>query len=207
MDKAEKFWNRMSGQYEKRAKHFSKSHIRTVENIKKHLNTGDIVLDYGCATGIIAIEIADNVKKIYGIDISTTMIDTAKKKIEERKIGNIELAKTTIFEAQFEKESFDVVLALDILHLVEDAPAVVKRINELLKPGGMLITATACMGEAYSFISALISLLIKIGLVPEIRYFKNSELKDLITKCNFNIVEAESLNKNNTEYFIAAKKI
>lgn len=31
--------------------------------------------------------------------------------------------------------------------MVDDAPRVIQRIHELLKPGGLLISATPCMGE------------------------------------------------------------
>ncbi|HMB45984.1 MAG TPA: class I SAM-dependent methyltransferase [Candidatus Methanoperedens sp.] len=59
-------------------------HIKIVEKAKKHLKVGDIVLDCGCATGTVAIEIADNVKKVHGIDISSKM----KGEKEEQKTSN-----------------------------------------------------------------------------------------------------------------------
>lgn len=206
MYKPEKFWNRMAGQFDKRAKHFEQSHIKTIEKIKKHLKDSDVVLDYGCATGTIAFELASNVKMIHGIDFSYKMIDFAKEKGEENKIENVDFTKAVIFDERYQKESFDVIMALNILHLVEDAEKAVQRINELLKPGGILITATASMGEMKTFLHVVLLLLTKIGLVPKIRFFKIPELEYLITNGNFQIIDAECLNMNKTEYFIAAKK-
>jgi 2-polyprenyl-3-methyl-5-hydroxy-6-metoxy-1,4-benzoquinol methylase len=207
MDKSEKFWNRMAGQFERRANNSKISENKTLIKTKKFLKASDIVLDYGCATGIFSIEIAGCVKKVHGLDFSSRMIEMANRKKDELKIENIDYAIGTIFDCRFEKESFDLLLASHILHLVEDAPKVIQRMNELLKPGGMVITATATMGETKSFIKAIFSFLNKIGLVPRISYYKRKDVEDIITNGNFQIVEIESLNKNNTEYFIAAKKI
>lgn len=206
MYKPEKFWNRMAGHFDKRAKQYELTHTETTGKIKKHLKDSDIVLDYGCATGTIAFRLAPNVKMIHGIDFSYKMIDLAKRNADEYKIGNVDFAKATIFDEQYQSESFDVVLALNILHLVDDAEKALQRINELLKPGGMLITVTASMGELKTYINIIIRLLIKTGLVPKIRFFKIPKLENLISNGNFQIIEAECLNRSKTEYFIAAKK-
>lgn len=81
------------------------------------------------------------------------------------------------------------------------------RINELLKPGGLIISATPCMGEKKTFLSTLLLLLSKIGLVPNTRSFKISELEDSIVNGNFEIVETECLHQSGQQYFIVAKKI
>ena len=72
----------------------------------------------------MAIEIANTVKKIYGIDISPKMIDAARRKAVEHKIENIEFTKSTIFDERFKGESFDVILALNILHFLENTQKV-----------------------------------------------------------------------------------
>ena len=210
MNKTEKFWDKVSKKFDKRSQKIDQTEIKTLENTKKHLDYSDIVLDYGCATGTMAIEIADNVKKIHGIDISTKMIDTAKRKAVERKIKNIEFTKSTMFDERFMREAFDVILAFNILHFLEDTQKVIKRINELLKPGGLIISVTPCLGEKKSFINILIFLLVflqtKMGIVPYIRFFRISEFEDSIANANFQIVDSESLHSPGGQYFIVAKK-
>ena len=126
MNKSEKFWDRISKNYDKRAK--DKTYKKTLEITKKHLKSSDIVLDYACATGLYSIELAGNVKEIHGIDISSKMIETAKRKATK----NVNFEKATIFE-KYEKETFNVILAFNILHLLEEPQKVMQRINELLK--------------------------------------------------------------------------
>lgn len=58
------------------------------------------------------------------------MIDVAKRKAGERKIKNINFAQSTIFYKRFKKESFDVVLAFNILHLLEEIQEAMQRIKD-----------------------------------------------------------------------------
>ena len=206
MNKSEKFWDRMANYYDREEKKDELTYIKIIEKTKNYLKTSDIVLDYGCGTGLISNEIADNVKVIHAIDTSSKMIEIAKRKADGRKIENIDYEHSTIFDERYKRGSFDVILVFNILHLLEDTPKVMRRINELLKPGGLIISTTPCMGEK-TFLSILLSLLSKIGLIPKIRSFKISELEDSIANVNFEIVETECLHQRSQQYFIVAKKI
>ena len=135
------------------------------------------------------------------------MIDVAKRKADECKIKNINYAQTTIFDEGFKKESLNVILAFNILHLLEKRHEALKRINELLTPGGLFISTTACLGEKSSFIlGAFLFLLSRIGLIPYLKLFKISELENLVIQGNFKIVEAKILKSFPSNHFIAAKK-
>ncbi len=210
MNKAEKFWDKKASQFDQRDRNFELTHSLAVENTKKYLHVGDIVLDYGCATGTVAFEISNHVKEVHGIDISSKMIVAAKRKAVERKIENSYFAQATLFDERFKKESFDVILALNILLHLEDTPKVMQRINELLKPGGLIISVTACLGEKKNFSGKLLFFgvfsLVKMRILPNIRFFKISELEDSITNGNFKIVETKSLHHGPMNHFIAAKK-
>jgi 2-polyprenyl-3-methyl-5-hydroxy-6-metoxy-1,4-benzoquinol methylase len=101
-----------------------------------------------------------------------------------------------------------VIIAFNILHFFQDTQNVLKRINKLLKPGGLIIIATACVGQR-TFLNSLqyllFSPLIKLGIIPYMKFFKISELKDSIESGNFQIIEFVNLD-NPTKYFIVAKK-
>ena len=211
MNKAEKFWDGSANKFDKRAERFEENMVKTIKNARKHLKDSDRVLDYGCATGTITYEIADNVKEILGIDLSSKMIDIAKSKADQSKNEKIDFTQATIFDQRLSEKYFDAILASDIIHLVEDVQKVVQRLNELLKPGGLLISSTPCLGEKKTFkghfLFFLIFTLSKVGIVPSISFFKIPDLEHLITSENFKIIETESLSHSPEEYFIVAKKI
>jgi 2-polyprenyl-3-methyl-5-hydroxy-6-metoxy-1,4-benzoquinol methylase len=206
MSNAETFWDNTAKNYNREEKRDEKTYLKIIEKIRTYLKPNDIVLDFGCGTGLVSNEIAGNVKQIHAIDISSKMIAIAKEKAAGRKIENIDHAHSTLFDEQLRKGSFDVILAFYILHLVEDNQKVMQRLNELLKPGGLMISATPCMGEK-PILNGLFSMAGKIGIIPTIRSFKKTELEDSIANGNFEIVETECLHQSSQQYFIVAKKI
>jgi 2-polyprenyl-3-methyl-5-hydroxy-6-metoxy-1,4-benzoquinol methylase len=206
MNKSEKFWDKSASRFEQEEKKDEQTYIKIIERTKKYLKTSDNVLDFGCGTGLISNEIAGNVKLIHAIDISSKMIEIAKSKADNRKIQNIDYTHSTIFDESYKSGSFDVILAFYILHLLKDNHKTIQRINDLLKPGGLIISVIPCIGEKI-FLNISLSLLSKIGLVPDIKSYKANELEDIITNANFKIIENESLHQGIPQYFIVAKKI
>ena len=207
--KSELIWDMLSNNMDRYAQNegLKKLEVRRDEKLKKYLQGSDIVLDYGCGTGAIALKFANTVKAIHGIDTAGKMVEVAQRKAVECKIENVDFAQSTIFDERLQSESFDVVLAWGILHLVDDRQEVIKRIYELLKPGGLLISATECLGEKKTAITSLLSLLIKIGIFPiMLKFFTVSELEDAITRADFQIVQTEIMADNPVSCFIAAKK-
>ena len=57
---------------------------------KLQITSKDTVLDFGCGTGGIALNIADYCKKVICIDISKAMLNILKENAEKQKINNIE---------------------------------------------------------------------------------------------------------------------
>ena len=205
-NKAEKFWDRTADNFDKEEKKDGRTYLNIIEKTRKHLKAGDMVLDYGCGTGLISNEIAGNVKKVHALDISSKMIEIAKNKAIAHNIQNIDYAYTTLFDKKYKTGTFDVILAFYILHLLEDSQQVIQRIHDLLKPGGLIISVTPCMGEK-PVLKGLFSIIGTLGFIPKIRSFKFSELEHSLIKGNFEIIETECLHKRSEQYFIVAKKI
>jgi 2-polyprenyl-3-methyl-5-hydroxy-6-metoxy-1,4-benzoquinol methylase len=207
MNKTEKFWDRIAKGYDTQVIKLDETEAKTVEMAKKHLNNSDVVLDYGCGPGAMTSEMAKEVKEIHGIDISSSMIEIAKRIATERNIENIHYAQGTIFDQSYKQESFNVILAFNILHLLEDIHEVMPRINELLKQGGKFLSITPSMGTKRSLLGVLLSLLSKIGIIPYTNIPTRSELEGFITYGNFQVVEIVELQRNPSNYFIAAEKL
>jgi len=212
MDKTERFWDGLAQKFDKRAERFEKTAAKTIERAKRYLRSGDFVLDYACATGTISCELASHVQEIYGIDISSNMVEAATRKAAGLGIANARFARKTIFDDELQRESYDVILALNILHLVpEDTRRVVERVGELLKPGGVMISATACLGERKGLLNLIMFLLLtlayKAGAIPFLRFFAIAGLEESIRQGRFQVVETETLLNFPLNRFVVAKKI
>lgn len=206
MTKSEKFWDKSAYNFFLEGEKEKQSYINIIDRIKKYLKTSDIVLDLGCGPGLISNEIADYVKFIYAVDISSKMIEIAKINADFRNIQNIDYAYSTIFDDKYKNGSFDIILAFNILHLLDDNQKTMQHINDLLKPGGLIISVTPCIGERI-FLNISISLLSFIGKIPKIKSFKANELKESISNRNFEIIENDRMPDGIIEYIIVAKRI
>lgn len=209
--KAEKFWDKQAKRYDRGEMEFAHVYSDIIAKTSLYLNVTDNVLDYGCATGTKTIELAGKVSHIHGIDISIEMIREANKKRDKANIDNISFSRGTIFEAGLDDASYDSIIAFGILHLLEDSDRVIRRINELLKPGGYFISTTACFKEQMTWQKSLefkaYHYLKKLGAFPlHLNMFNTSDVKQLIEDHNFQIIVAEKLFSGISSVFIVARK-
>ena len=211
MNKSKKFWDSASKDYDKTEERFEYIHSKSRKNTKKYLENSNVVLDYGCGTGTVSCEIADYVKEIHAIDISSKMIGISKGKAAEKNIENVTFAEGDIFDKKLKEESFDRVLAFNMLHTIPNPENALQRINELLKSDGLFISITPCLGDKMSFLIGLqirlVQIMCKIGIIPvPIRRIKSSDLDELITNGNFQNIDTEKIYKGASSYFMVAKK-
>ncbi len=206
MGKSERFWDRAANSYDREEKKDEPITAAIIEKTRKYLKKTDVLLDYGCGTGTMDVEIAAEVKEIHGIDTSPKMIELAQRKAVKNIVSNIIYIQSSILDERLKPGSFDVITASNILHLVDDTLLAVKRIHELLKPGGVFISATPCTGEV-TLLKFILSFASKIGLVPKVKTFKHSEIEKLIENSGFHIKESLSAYRGKPIWFIAARKI
>ncbi|HEX6541686.1 MAG TPA: methyltransferase domain-containing protein [Ktedonobacterales bacterium] len=109
------------------------------------IQPGDNVLDVGCGTGKLALEVERRVGRrghVTGIDPSSEQIARARSKAARRNVP-IDFQLGVIEHIAFPDQSFDVVLSTLMMHHLPDG---LKRqglaeIFRVLKPGGRLVIA------------------------------------------------------------------
>ena len=109
------------------------------------IQPGEKVLDVGCGTGTLAIEVQQRVGatgRVFGVDPGTRQIARARSKAARRNLP-IEFQIGVIEHLEFPDQTFDVVLNTLMMHHLPDE---LKRqglseIARVLKPGGRLIIA------------------------------------------------------------------
>ncbi len=152
------FWDKRSKKYDDDIKKHDSTYIKTIERTKSLLTDSDVVLDFGCASGEMSLDIATHVQQVHGIDLSVKMIELANQKARTQQVDNITFDQIDAFDQRLESHSFSAIIAFNIFHLLNDAPKVLARLNDLLPTGGLLISQTPCLGERNWFFRSLINL-------------------------------------------------
>lgn len=207
MQNAERFWDKLAKRYAKMPIKDIQAYKQTMERTKAHLSNGDKVLEVGCGTGSTALLLADSVKQITASDIASKMIDIAKGKAKDQQVENVIFLQSGMFDDTVEKRSFDAVLAFNLLHLLEDTPAAVRRVKELLKPGGLFISKTVCLAEKAMFLRIMVYVMRALGRAPFVKFLKIQELEQIITNENFQIIETGVYPASPPSRFIVARKM
>ncbi len=97
------------------------------------------VADLGAGTGYLLPLLGSHFRRVIAVDMSQQMLDVARRRLDEAGIGNVDLRRGTIESLPLKRAEVDLVLALILLHHVDDIPAVLGRIHHALKPGGRLL--------------------------------------------------------------------
>ena len=78
------------------------------------LRPTDSVLDIGCAEGLIAIEVAQRVRAVHGVEVLEHRVEAARKRAHDGGTGNVTFAQGSIVDNDLPPLSFDVSLFLGL---------------------------------------------------------------------------------------------
>ena len=95
------------------------------------------ILDLGCGTGWMSERLCAY-GEVTGVDLADEILDRARLRLPQ-----VRFLSGDLFSVDLPERSFDAVVALEVLPYVKDQPAFVDRLAALLKPGGILMLATA----------------------------------------------------------------
>ena len=205
MDQSAKFWDKIAERYSKRPIADEAAYQKKLQVTREYLRPDMEVLEFGCGTGSTAITHAPCVKHIHAIDISSKMIEIAQGKADAEKLENITFKRSTIDEFSVPDQSLDVVLGLSILHLLDNWEAVIARVHRMLKPGGIFVTSTACIGDSMKFFKIVAPIGKFFGLMPLVKVFTTRELEDSLSDAGFKIDYQWQPGKNKAVFIVAKK--
>jgi SAM-dependent methyltransferase len=107
-----------------------------ISKIPRNVNS---ILDVGCGNGWVAKEFLPKGKQVYSLDISVTNPSIVRKLYHSEK--HLGVAADS-FHLPFNENSFDCVIASEIIEHVFDPAAFVKELFRVVKSGGSLIITT-----------------------------------------------------------------
>lgn len=202
----ETFWNMIASKYAAAPIDDLPAYKSKVEQLKSYLKPDYNILDIGCGTGTQCIDLAGSVKHVTGADHSKKILDIAEQRKAKQKIENVEFLKATLADMKFPAEQFDVVMAFYVLHFYEDIEDIIKRIHTWLKPGGLLITESYCLGDKNIFQIMWLRFFGLIGIMPLINVLTQKKLEQTLANTGFTLLEKKLFKKRSSEYTLIVCK-
>jgi 2-polyprenyl-3-methyl-5-hydroxy-6-metoxy-1,4-benzoquinol methylase len=198
-------WDKMAESYSKKPIADEAAYQKKLQVTREYLRPDMEVLEFGCGTGSTAIAHAPYVKQIQAIDISSKMLEIAQGKADAKNIENIAFKRSTIDKFSASERSFDAVLGFSILHLLDNRVEVIAKVHKMLKPGGIFVTSTICIGDSQKFIRFIAPIGRLVGLI--LKVFTVKELQDSFTGASFRIDYQWHPGKGKSVFIVAKKAV
>lgn len=169
------FWNRIARKYASDPIADEAGYEATLRRVQALLHADQDVLEVGCGTGSTALRLAGWARRYLATDVAPEMIAIAREKLQAHPVAQLQFEVADACSPR--GRSFDVLLAFNAVHLLPDLDASLAAMLRALKPGGLFISKTACVGEMNPLITRLALPLARlIGKAPPVLLFKEAQL-------------------------------
>lgn len=137
------FWNKISGLYDFIEKTYNGKANRDAVNIVSSLvGSNDNVLECACGTGMFSVGIARKADHLTATDYASKMLARAERKCRRSGFDNCEFEFADICNLSYEDDSYDKVVAANVIHLLDDPAKAMEEFRRIVKPGGEIIIPT-----------------------------------------------------------------
>ena len=135
------YWDRIAGVYDLFERIYNgMCYDSTGERVMKYIKEGGKVLECACGTGSISVWLAKKAGRLTATDMSDSMLRQAAKNLS--RFDNFRLCKANIYELRAKDNSFDNVVAGNVIHLLDEPYRAVNEMLRVCKPGGKVIIPT-----------------------------------------------------------------
>ncbi|WP_352838279.1 class I SAM-dependent methyltransferase [Mesorhizobium sp. M0296] len=146
------FWKDCSAEFASSARAPNSFFVRraalVAELVSRHLSSGRM-LDIGCGTGQLCLELASRGFDVHGADLSSLQIEIAIQAARGMLDSPEERFQVCTPDSLPFEGAFDLIAAIGVLPYVQDQPAFIQRTLSLLKPNGMFVAS--CTNPASLF--------------------------------------------------------
>jgi len=198
------FWNRVARRYAAMPMRNPDAWEETLARVTARLSPTDRVLELGCGTGSTALRLAPLVAAYTASDDAAEMVALTAER--GTGIPTLQPLQARPGDGSLPTGPFDAILAFNLLHLLADLPTALAEAHTRLKPGGLLITKTPCLGGRYLVLWPVVRALRAMGKAPPLRFLAPPALERAITGAGFTIEARDDLPRKPPSRFLVARK-
>lgn len=205
MAQSSKFWDKIAQGYAQQPIADKASYQKKRQVTRDYFQPDMEVLEIGCGTGSTALLHAPYVKHIRAIDFSAQMIAIAQEKATNQNITKVTFERSSIDELNIAPQTLDMVLGLSILHLLEDKEATIAQVYEILKPRGLFVTSTVCLGDGMPWFKLIAPIGRRSGFFPLVKVFTFQNLIQSLSDSGFTLDYQWQPAKNKAVFMVGKK--
>jgi ubiquinone/menaquinone biosynthesis C-methylase UbiE len=124
------FWDATARIYDFFEK-FNPAYKQMITRLTEIIPEDSTVLELAAGTGNISKRVCDKAKSVLCTDISDSMLKVAKNKMKDR--NNVKFGIESIYEVNQADNSFDVVIASQVFHLLDEPKKAASEIKRVVK--------------------------------------------------------------------------
>jgi arsenite methyltransferase len=202
-----RFWDNIAESYAAKPVEDPAAFERKIAFTLERMRPDHVVLDVGCGTGSLALRFAPHAAVVHGLDLSPAMVAIARRKASDQGVTNVMFHEGTLegFGA-VGPESVDLVYAGALLHLVGDLAGTLARIYGLLKPGGLFVSSTPCLGESNVPYGLILPVMTWLGKAPRVQVLGREAVARETRAAGFSEVAFVDVGADATIAFQVARK-
>ena len=141
------FWNRFAGVYDLATRSGDTGLRQAAEYVAGFVGEHDVVLDAACGTGAFACAVAPHAGFVAACDYAPKMVAQTRRKIRRLGLDNAACAVGNLYDLDFADNSFDVAIAGNVLHLLDDPQTALAELTRVVRPGGIVAIPTYVNAE------------------------------------------------------------
>lgn len=201
------FWDQIAEKYAAKPVENISAFERKKALTREHLPPDATVLEIGCGTGTLALELSRFARHVHALDISAEMIRIADEKKAAGQVTNVTFHRGTLEDdTRFQPGQFDAVWAYSILHLVDDRRRTLRTVFEVLKPGGSFVSSNVCLGGSWVPYGVILSVMRWFGRAPVVHRYDRDTIAREMREAGFVDVEEKDVGAASTVAFFLARK-
>jgi len=160
------------------------------------------ILDVGCHSGTFTKVLRSKLKakNIYGIDVSSSAIALAKKRLP---YGNFQVADAA--KLPFQNNFFQDVFCLEVLEHIDDPISAVEEINRVLKKKGKLYILVPSDNKLFRMVWLLWTFYYPHWRHAHVQSYNNDVLEKILTQIGFKLLAVKTFNLGMLKLIVCKK--
>ncbi|MGG5341645.1 class I SAM-dependent methyltransferase [Enterococcus sp. AZ192] len=152
-----------------------------LNELERHLGltAGKTLLDYGCGTGLIGLQLADRFEHVLLVDPSKEMIKIVDQKVEQMELKNTKTSVDYFSSEHVLQQKADVIIVSLVLLHIPNTQEILEALYQVLTPKGALLIVDFDTNE-------------KVSHEKVHNGFDQAELKAELEKIGFQTVQSKT---------------